>query len=173
MIKRQRKTLTNEERLKLSRDIKTLDMEVALMEFFDVRKNIIVPNVSYGLRLHECDLLKVSKAGYATEVEIKVSRADLRKDFEKKHTHKNKKIKNFFYAVPKHLEAYALELIPEHAGLYVVNTNRNGTKIVVEEVRASEANKDARKLTDNEINKLLKLGCMRIVSLKKKLLKTA
>lgn len=163
---RRNKILTDAERLKLSRDIKTLDMEVALMTHLDVRKNIIVTNVSYGLGVHECDILKLSKACYATEYEIKVSRADLRKDFEKNHTHTSKKIKNFFYAVPKHLELYALELIPETAGLVIVNYNRNG-RLVVEQVRASVANASARKLTDSEVNKLLKLGCMRILSLKK------
>ncbi len=164
---RRKKILTDAERLKLSRDIKTLDMEVTLMTHLDVRKNIIVTNVSYGLGVHECDILKLSKACYATEYEIKVSRADLRKDFEKNHTHTNKKIKNFFYAVPKHLEVYALELIPEEAGLVVVNYNRNGTRLIVEQVKASIANKTARKLTDSEVSKLLKLGCMRILSLKK------
>lgn len=46
---------------------------------------IIVPN--YFLGRFECDLLKISKAGQLTEYEIKVSRADFKKDFEKiQHT---------------------------------------------------------------------------------------
>lgn len=170
-LKMARKILTNEERLKLSRDLKTLDMEVALMDFLDVRKNIVVPNVSYGLGVHECDILKLSKSGYATEYEIKISRADLRKDFEKGHSHENKKIKNLFYAVPKHLEDYALELVPDTAGIVVINYNRNGTKLLIEQKRDATARVGARKFTEKEINKLLRLGCMRILGLKKNIQK--
>lgn len=63
--------------------ITTLDMEIVLMEYFGVNRNIIVPNVSWGLNLHECDLLIFSKSGYATEVEIKISKQDLLKDKNK------------------------------------------------------------------------------------------
>lgn len=44
---------------------------------------IVVPN--YYLGRYECDLLKISSSGYLTEYEIKVSKADFKKDAEKKH----------------------------------------------------------------------------------------
>lgn len=37
----------------------------------------------------EADLLAMTQAGYLHEVEIKVSRADFKKDFEKSGMHKN------------------------------------------------------------------------------------
>lgn len=44
----------------------------------DYRRNTVVPNAYWGLGLTwEADLLVISKAGYLTEVEIKVSKADL------------------------------------------------------------------------------------------------
>lgn len=61
----------------------TLEMEIALMRELNIRKNIIVPNVSFGMyfkgygALHECDLLCLSKSGYATEIEIKIIKSDL------------------------------------------------------------------------------------------------
>ena len=62
--------------------ITTLEMETLLMNHFNYLQNIIVPNVSNGIFhkehgwLHECDLLVLSKANYATEIEIKISKAD-------------------------------------------------------------------------------------------------
>lgn len=51
----------------------TLEMEIALMEYFGVRQNLVVPNAWWGLQglNHECDLVRLSKNGYATEIEIK------------------------------------------------------------------------------------------------------
>ncbi len=64
--------------------ITTPEMECALAAFFDSRANLIVPRVHWGMAdLHECDLLMVSKVGYVTEIEIKITRADLKKDAEK------------------------------------------------------------------------------------------
>ena len=72
--------------------MKTLEMEIALMRKFDVRRNIIVPNICWGMNLHECDLLSITKKGYATEIEIKVSKPDLRADRDKTHGHRSNKI---------------------------------------------------------------------------------
>lgn len=47
-------------------DIDTLDMEVAVMEHFGVRQNLIVPNVWWGMGLnHECDMLVLTKSNCA------------------------------------------------------------------------------------------------------------
>ena len=74
--------------------ITTHKIEVALANHFNYRLNLIVPNISWGAFIwHECDLFIVSKAGYCTEIEIKISKSDLKKDFEKKHNHESDKIK--------------------------------------------------------------------------------
>ncbi len=67
---------------------------------FYLRRNLVIPNVSWGYLNHEADLLVLTKAGYLTEVEIKRSWADFVADFEKRHGHKDKKLSHLYYAVP-------------------------------------------------------------------------
>jgi len=151
----------------------TIEMEIAIMRYMDIRKNIIVPNVSWGIvidykTLHECDLLILSKSGYATEIEIKISKSDLKQDIKKLHKHKHNAIKKFYFAVPVHLKEFALDNIPKHAGLIVVNEDSK-----VEMVKTAEINKYAIKWKDKEKAKLLRLGCMRILGLKEKIVKSS
>lgn len=155
--------------------MKTLDIEIALMKYLDVRKNIIVPNVHWGLNLnnkymHECDLLCLSTSGYATEVEIKISKSDLIKDKDKKHQHAHNHIKYLYFAVPEELKEIALTEIPEHAGLFSLHEWFDG-HISVTTVRQPTANKLASKWTDEERMKLMRLGVIRIVSLKQQIKK--
>ena len=55
-----------------------------------------MPNISWGLGVHEIDLFVVRPSGYAIEVEIKVSLSDFKADFNKKHTHSSPKIREFY-----------------------------------------------------------------------------
>jgi hypothetical protein len=102
--------------------ITTLEMEIALMKYFGVRQNLIVPNISWGLYIHECDLLVVKKSGYAIEVEIKVSVQDFKKDFKKGHQHNDKfnRIKSMYYAFPKSIVDKCVDLVPENCGIISV-----------------------------------------------------
>ena len=112
----------------------TIEAEIRIMEMFGVRQNLIVPNVTTfsGLVDFETDMLIISKSGYATGVEIKVSLSDLRADKRKKHISKLgteqfneitprfqyfNKLKTFYYAVPTELIGKALIQIPEFAGV--------------------------------------------------------
>jgi hypothetical protein len=76
--------------------LKSIEVEEAVARMFGIRQNIIVPNISWGMGLHECDLLIIRKSGYAVEVEIKVSRWDLRKDLKKTHGHQSGRIREFY-----------------------------------------------------------------------------
>ncbi len=170
--------------------MKTLDIEVAIIKNFNPRQNLIVPNVSWGMHnkeyktLHECDVLILSGDSYATEVEIKVSKADLLKDSAKKHGHYHNLIRRFYYAVPKELEQIALQSIPDHAGLLVVsneikirygwyiddNRERYETKYMrVTCVKECKANSIAVKWTPEQRMQLARLGTMRILGLKEKI----
>ena len=71
------------------------------IEDFNVRQHIVVPNVSWGFLNHEADLLVLSNQGYLTEIEIKRAWQDFRKDFQKDHTHEDKRLSYFYYAVPE------------------------------------------------------------------------
>jgi hypothetical protein len=148
--------------------MKTLDLEIAVMEFFGVRRNVVVPNVSWGIaNLHECDVLVLSTSNYATEIEIKVSRADLLKDKKKEHGHYHNHIARFYYAVPEKLQDLALEVIPKRAGLLICTKYRNG--LTIKKIKECKRNTRAHRWSDRERYKLAHLGTMRILGLKKKL----
>ena len=164
--------------------IRAIDIEIATMSNFGIRQNLIVPNVHWGIaNLHECDILSLSKSNYATEVEIKISKADLLKDKDKKHKHMHNHIKYLYFAVPEKLKEIALESIPERAGLYLAKWHqfRKWDKfgfpkgyeevLVVQCVKTATENKNAHKWTEQERNDLARLGCMRILGLKQKIAK--
>lgn len=148
--------------------MKSLDIEIAVMEYLGTRANLIVPNISYGLDLHECDILSLARSGYATEVEIKVSKHDLLKDKEKWHGHHDNKIAEFFFAVPELLEEIALANIPERAGLLIIEKYYDGD-VGVKLIKPCQRNENAVKWSDKERCKLARLGAMRILKLKEKI----
>jgi len=158
----------------------TLEIEVAIMGYFGVRQNLIVPNASWGAAsgLHECDLISLSVAGYATEIEIKVSVSDLKKDKEKRHGHQHNHIRYLFFAVPLKMKDKALAEIPERAGLYTVEKKwyqnllcpKGKWVYYVRIEKGCEPNKSAVKWTEAERFNLARLGTMRIHGLKKKLM---
>lgn len=150
--------------------MKTIDMEIELMKHFGVRKNIIVPNVSWGMLPYEADLVVLTKSNYATEIEIKISKADLKKDKEKNHTHNSNYFKYLYFAVPEELKDFALTEIPEKAGLISVhnNTYHNFRYITCDVVRQPKLNKSHTQWSAADRYKLAELGTMRILGLKNK-----
>ena len=158
----------------------TLEMEVAVAYYFNPRQNLIVPNVSWGMFAHEVDLCVLTPANYATEVEIKISKADLIKDKEKRHQHKCDKIKYLYFAIPEHLEE-EIEHIPERAGILMVKWNKPWGRSYGHNhlatgwwscKRIREPQVHTRyKWTNQQRLDLLRLGAMRIWGLKTKLSK--
>ena len=144
----------------------TIEIEYAVARHFGIRTHLIIPNVSWGFFIHECDLLIVSKSGYLTEVEIKISASDLKKDVEKKHGHKDDRIKNFYFAIPQklHKDKY-IEFIPENAGILIVNERG-----YINVWRKPLINKNAKSISIDDELLLARLGTMRIWGLKKKLI---
>lgn len=147
------------------------DIEIAIARLFNYRMNIIVPNIRWGLfsTEMEADILVVRPSAWAIEIEIKISAADIKRDL-KKRRHLYAKtwpddfnlIQRKYFAVPLHLVEN--NHIPETAGIIGVNDQGFG-KII----RPAKINKQARKLTDAEIHQVLRLGCMRIWTLKETL----
>lgn len=173
----------------MSAQLTTLEVELALMKALNFRQNMIVPNVSWGISdgikdLHECDLLVLSKSHYATEIEIKVTKHDLLRDKHKSHAHDHSYIKQLYYAVPKKLQNIALDNIPERAGLYVINQSIRSNPdekdnvnqpvkyfYTVERIRMPMKNNSAHKWTESEVLQLLRLGSMRIYTMKNAMLR--
>ena len=138
------------------------DIEIAVSKYFGIRQNIIVPNVSWGFHgIHELDLAVLTSSGYLSEVEIKISKSNLKADKHKRHGHKSKWIKKFWFAVPEKLKNDALYEIPERAGLLVVSDNGKVT-----EVRKPVTNAPFRKLELKDQLAIARLGCMRIWGMK-------
>lgn len=157
--------------------MKAIDVEIAVVNHFNPRANLIVPNVHWGMFIHECDLLMLSKAGYATEIEIKVSKSDLIADKKKKHGHKDERIKHLYFAIPKSLEAHT-EHIPERSGIIIVSEKEwwgmeggirlKKTYLACDIIRSPQT-QSKYKFSDRERYELARLGALRIWGLKKKL----
>ena len=151
-----------------SRKLKTIDVEIAVAEYFNPRVNLIVPNISWGLVIHECDMLIVTKAGYAYEVEIKIFLSDLIKDLEKPHKHNSRKIKKLFFAIPEKREGWHT-YIPEKAGiLEIFNHPHWGFRC--RKIREAKIAYEY-KFSDEERYQVARLGAMRMWGLKEKIVK--
>ena len=177
--------------------IEQIQSRLAQIDQFNLRRNIVVPNVSWGLLEYEADFVSLSKSGYLTEVEIKRSWEDFRKDFQKKHMHDDPRIAYFYYCVPRSIAYRVLDAlyvvnpveskyrkynitgikegVPANAGLIIYdNHDRQGNEcewIGIDFWAFAGRRKIARKLTEAEQLKLAHLGCMRLWDLKKKIAK--
>lgn len=166
------------------------EIEVALAEsdFFNFKKNIIAYNVKgWSVTLpinHECDMLVLSKSGYLTEIEIKRSWTDFVADFKKKHGHESDGlIKCFYYCVPDSLyekvRDYLFENEVKCAGII---TYTEDLIIQIKEIKTrfwNNTTRDVVGITNRNYKKLFieqqlevaRLGSMRVIGLKEKLVK--
>ena len=106
----------------------TTDIEIAITKHFNSRRNLIVPNVCWGWGLkYEADIVVVSPANIAFEIEIKTSLADLKQENKKKkHAHRDKRFKFFYFVLPAELFCKLQQndkLIDDEAGVYIVLKN--------------------------------------------------
>lgn len=162
--------------------VRCIDIELAIFNLYDIRKHIIVPNVSDQMCLvpFETDILVLTQSGYATGFEIKVSKSDLKADLKKKQytrfinkengillqeLYYAKKFKYIHYAVPKNLEETALSMIPEFVGLYVYENFEYPKLPTFKCVKEAKKLKTQSWLKKDRIE-LMRLGCMRMHSLK-------
>jgi hypothetical protein len=144
-------------------------IEVAVALLIGYRNHVIVPNVYLGLGLrHECDLLVLDSKKRFTEVEIKISRSDLKKDLEKWHQHKSALISRLVYAVPVDLLELATEILPKTVGLISVAYNDRMKRFVGNWERVNRHEKKPP-VPEPTIRKFMELGTMRIWTLKQKL----
>ena len=153
--------------------ISTLEIESIVINNINIRTHLVVPNVSWGIQyrhkpLHECDILSLTSSGYATEYEIKTSKADLLADMKKAHAHDHILIKYLYYVVPDHLESIAINNISDSAGLYVIVQHDNYKEFKL--VKMATKRNDALKWTDALCLQLARLGTMRIGKLKNMIL---
>lgn len=144
---------------------------------FPWRRHIVVPNLSWGMGIGwEIDLGALSSANWLTEVEIKVSLADLRRDAGKwRHQYEAQPgyqsfTRKKFIAMPldiwnkKWHPNYEFPEIPAGVGIITVEGG-----IVCDKAKITVVAKpipNARKLTDSERDQMLRLGYLRYWSLR-------
>lgn len=142
------------------------EIELSIAAYFDSRINIIVPNVSWGLFNYEMDIVVLKPNGDVYEIEIKISKSDLRADNKKRHQHRNKSARRLYFAIPEKLKLnHCIEHIPERAGILVVDTRG-----IVTEYRKAEDDRAANKFDDKKRITLARLGALRVWNLKRNLL---
>lgn len=158
-----------------------LEIELALADKFDWKRNIVTFNINgWSGKLpifHECDVLVMTRAGYLTEIEIKRSLVDFKKDFKKEHAHSNDSvIKNFWYCVPAKIYEKCLEFWKDHARFRI-----NGFIVYSDEYDwiwfqdysvenpPGLPEKKFVKLSDEQMFEVARLGAMRAVTLKRKI----
>lgn len=153
----------------------TLEMELALSNEFNQRLNLIIPNLSWSFFKHELDLFVLTPSGYGSEIEIKISRGDLKKDAEKPHKHFDHRLKYLWFAVPEHLEK-DIDLIPDRAGVIVVKQRAYKThypeqeyvETICERLRKPKQNGNYR-FSDSDRIALMRLAALRVWTLKRQL----
>lgn len=108
--------------------------------------------------MYEADLIYITKAGYLTEVEIKVDINDFRNDFNKKIYHSSPIVSALYYAFPEKLyKKHKDEIQKRVAGIAGIITVSYGCKI---DAKAPKR-KDVEPLTDTQIKDFMRIGCMK------------
>lgn len=139
-----------------------------LKGFVPYTRYICIPNVNSGFAVFtgESDLIAVSDSGYLKEIEVKISVGDLKRDKAKvKHRFwelEHNPISELWYAMPRYV-ADKIDVtahIPDYAGIITIHSN--STKYFHQIVRKAKRKHNARKLTDREMLKIARLGCIRL-----------
>ncbi len=142
------------------------EIEYAVANWFGIRTHVIVPNLSWGLVKHECDLAVLSPSEYLYEVEIKISHSDLIRDKSKRKWlfYDERGFRKLWFAIPEKLKN-SIEQVPSKAGILIITQYG-----VVYEIRKPKININATKLLEIQKFKLARLGTMRIWKLKHELI---
>jgi len=149
--------------------MRSLDIELAVVDLFDERKQLIIPNVSWGFGInYEADLMVTNGSGYLYEIEIKTSRSDMRADLKKAVQHNCRYVKRLYFAFPEKLLEYAGEILPDDVGLIAVYLRRDDSpKAIIK--RKPKDRKDAQKMDLRKQYDLARLGALRIWNLKRQI----
>lgn len=116
-------------------EISAFDLEIAIHNHVSSSNCISFSNVFLWGNF-ESDYIKITGSGYIYEYEIKMSKQDFKKDFEKYNYFANNKkkhdmilsgesgLKGFSFVVPENL--ISIDEIPQYSGLYyIVKSDRN------------------------------------------------
>jgi hypothetical protein len=124
----------------------------ALARHFDPHANRLMTEffVDGGL----ADLAVITRSGYLTEIEVKISRSDWKADAAKdKWAKPRPHVARFFYAVPEALAKEIPEWVPAHAGVLAVYQPHPDSSDYCREIRPARRFR-ADKMTDRHMRTL-------------------
>lgn len=161
------------------RSIYEIELGIAYLADYDFTKNLVVFNVNGDrkhLNLgHECDVLVCTSKGYLTEIEIKRSFSDFLADFKKYELHAPCGIiSNFYYCVSSlFADRVIKELVSRNVdcdGVFVYDEGESDIIFKYYSLhQASEERKHAKPISIESQLYLAKLGCMRQISFRRKM----
>lgn len=144
------------------------DIQYILGQHLFLRK-ICIPNVSMycvGKTEYEADFIYFDlKTRYITEIEIKTSIQDFRRDFKKNRYHDCANVKYLYYAIPRCVYSDHREEINNmlgDAGLILIDVFDRGS--LLEFSKRAKARKDAYPLSPSDLMRYLRIGCMKWVN---------
>ena len=139
------------------------DITAGIFKHFHKKSKWIIESI-YLLFDSESDVVTMSKAGYITEYEVKVTLSDFKRDMvkkykmgrvsERKHSALSSGktgIKHFYFCAPK--DMIPLKLIPRHAGL--MEFWRQGGGVMYKIVKRAPALVDATKASPKMEKKII------------------
>lgn len=131
---------------------------------FNFQTNLIVPNVYWGWKLnYEADLIVITSSRYVHEIEIKLTKQDLKNDFNKKIYHEDRlnRISYLWYAGPIDMLQEFIDKCPENAGIITVEYKSEINEWKVKVHRNPKANNKSKKITSYYYSKLARLGTIK------------
>ena len=159
-------------------ELSVKEIQALLADYWGIRNNIIVPNVSWGMLDYEADLLIMNQTGYVMEIEIQRSWSDFLADFKKDEVaHKSEIIYQFWYCVPDEIYSKCKEKLkevyPDSIGRPNIISYTDSGMLNFHGKAASYCSGKHRKLYLEEQLKLARLGTLRYWNSEFKRLRTA
>lgn len=110
------------------------DVMLALLRHIQWGAGLLFPEAQFGGG--RCDLLFITRSGYATEYEIKVTAADWKRDAAKWKwkSSERESVARFFYVVPVDLLESPPEILPAGCGVISVSRSTRGGFPIAREV---------------------------------------
>jgi hypothetical protein len=141
------------------------EIEYLIANLFGIRKQqCIITNVSWGFfDTHEADMVVV-RSNYMTEIEIKRAYSDFMHDFIKTTSHDENKVQFKYFAVPASIVDKVETKLSEteNGNMWGIITYTDSGNIQFYRLPENITKYDRNnKLTDSELIKLMRLGCMR------------
>lgn len=129
------------------------------------KNDIILPNMYYKKHF-ECDLFQLKTSGYTHEFEVKITKADLRKDFAKRECSwdeksllkhdlilSGKRTNYFSFVFPKNFleDEEIIKIIPKEYGIYFFEIKNNVIDYIVNFRPEKTLHKNKMSFEDKEI----------------------